>query len=84
MYPMYHACESEIYISIHPPAELHLSTNTFLGNNSIFTLMNENAPISSPQIGDLQEMLSDANKLNQAKKTLLELITATSKTFIIW
>merc|ERR1712082_187816 len=54
------------------PAELHLSTSTFLGNSSIFRLLNENAPISSPQMGDLQEMLSDANKLNQAKKTLLE------------
>merc|ERR1712237_253421 len=44
----------------------------FLGNSTIFNLLNENALITSPQIGDLQEVLSDANKLNQAKKTLLE------------
>merc|ERR1712115_528005 len=71
-YTIYHNYYHKYTKTGFKPAELHLSTNTFLGNSSIFTLMNKNAPISSPQIGDLQEMLSDANKLNQAKKTLLE------------
>ena len=71
-YTIYHNYYHKYTKTGFRPAELHLSTSTFLGNSSIFRLLNENAPISSPQIGDLQEVLSDANKLNQAKKTLLE------------
>ena len=71
-YTIYHNYYHKYTKTGFRPAELHLSTTAFLGNSTIFNLLNENAPISSPQIGDLQEMLSDANKLNQAKKTLLE------------
>ena len=35
-------------------------------------MLNEDTPVSSPQLGDLREALSEAHKLNQAKKTLLE------------
>ena len=56
----------------YKPAELHLSRSTYLGNNSIFSLISGEAPITSPQIGDLKEALEQAHRINQAQKTILE------------
>ena len=54
------------------PAELHLSRSSYLGNSSIFHLLNGDTPVSSPQLGELKEALMGAHKLNQAKKILVE------------
>ena len=54
------------------PAELHLSRSQYLGRTSLFHIISGNDTNLSPQLEEIQEVLAEAHKLNQAQKKLME------------